>query len=54
MESKYLCVLGALITVCYVAYVVVIHGDGVVFGSVIGALAGLGGYGVAKYLSPRV
>lgn len=40
--------MGAFITVGYVAYVVVTHGDGIAFGAFCAAIGTLGGYLLGK------
>lgn len=50
-EKNLKCVIfGVLVTICYLAYICIIKGDGVVFASVIGLLGVIGGYEIKKYL----
>lgn len=52
-EHHFLCCLGIVaIALCYCLYMATVHGDGVVFASVVGAITAIIGYNFGLKRSP--
>lgn len=55
MDDTSICLIAlcGFITVCYVAYVSITHGNGAVFATAIGAITGLMGLVLGRVAMPR-